>query len=61
MLPEHIIPRVEKIVPLYDGQEDFLVDCLTDLMHWAETQGLDFGEAMAIAEIHHVQERSENA
>lgn len=60
MLSEHIIPRVEKIVPLYDSREDFLVDCLTDLMHWAEAQGLDFGGAMAIAENHYEAERSED-
>lgn len=38
------------------GTRDGLVDLLTDLMHYADREGLDFEHAASIATTHHAAE-----
>lgn len=48
--------RINDVRDAYDvargfEDEDFLTDLLTDLMHYCEIQGMDFGRALVAAEV----------
>lgn len=39
-----------------EAHDEALIDLLTDLMHWADGIGIDFGNAIEHAEFHHNME-----
>lgn len=50
-----------RVAPFVDKQDDgdaetLLVDMLTDLMHWADNQGVEFRHELDMAYIHHEAE-----
>lgn len=44
----------------FERDNDILLDLLTDLMHWAESHGIDFESRLHYSRLHYQHERKEN-
>lgn len=51
--------RIEQIVPHFDERETTVRDCLADLMHWCDAEGMDFENELRIARDNYDTETAE--